>query len=67
MAVLTPSPVTTAAAVEKRKKPKVWTREIVNRAIVDSLIKLNPLTLYRNPIMFIVEIGALLTTVLLLP
>jgi K+-transporting ATPase ATPase B chain len=52
------------AAVEKRKKPKVWTSEIVQRAIVDSLKKLNPATLYKNPIMLIVEIGALLTSIL---
>ncbi len=52
------------AAVEKRKKPQVWTSEIVQRAIVDSLKKLNPATLYKNPIMLIVEIGALLTSIL---
>ena len=50
-----------APAVEKRKKPKVWTREIVNRALIDSLRKLDPRTLYKNPIILIVEIGALLT------
>jgi potassium-transporting ATPase ATP-binding subunit len=30
----------------------------------DALAKLNPLTLYKNPVMFIVEIGAVFTTVL---
>ena len=44
------------AAVEKRKNPKVWTREIVNRALIDSLKKLDPRTLYKNPIILIVEI-----------
>jgi K+-transporting ATPase ATPase B chain len=39
---------------------------IVRRAIVDSLIKLNPRVQLRNPVMFIVEIGALLTTILFL-
>ncbi|OAI39288.1 potassium-transporting ATPase subunit B [bacterium SCGC AG-212-C10] len=48
--------------VEKRQKPRVWTGEIVNRALADSLKKLNPATLYKNPVMFIVEIGAALTT-----
>jgi K+-transporting ATPase ATPase B chain len=34
------------------------------RALPDAVKKLNPLTLYRNPVMFIVEIGSLFTTVL---
>ncbi|MBK7724573.1 MAG: potassium-transporting ATPase subunit KdpB [Dehalococcoidia bacterium] len=53
-------------AVEKRKKANVWTREILSRAIRDSLLKLDPRTLYRNPIMLIVELGAALTSVLYL-
>ena len=51
-------------AVEKRKKPNVWTGEIVSRALRDSLIKLDPRTLFRNPIILIVEVGAILTSVL---
>ena len=35
------------------------------RAIVDSFVKLNPVTLAKNPVMFVVEVGAALTTVLL--
>jgi potassium-transporting ATPase ATP-binding subunit len=54
----------TAMGIEKRKKPKVWTREIVNRALLDALRKLHPSTLYKNPIILIVEIGALITTVI---
>ncbi|MEQ4723199.1 potassium-transporting ATPase subunit KdpB [Nonomuraea sp. B19D2] len=34
------------------------------RSLPDALKKLNPATLYRNPVMFIVEIGAVFTTVL---
>jgi K+-transporting ATPase ATPase B chain len=37
---------------------------IVRRAILDSFIKLNPRTEARNPIMFVVEIGAVWTTIL---
>ena len=33
-------------------------------SLPDALAKLNPATLYRNPVMFIVEIGAAFTTVL---
>jgi K+-transporting ATPase ATPase B chain len=39
-------------------------RQIVLRAAVDSLRKLNPLHQVRNPVMCIVEVGALLTTIL---
>ncbi len=53
-----------ATASEKRHKANVWTQKIVERALLDSLTKLNPLTLYKNPVMFVVELGALLTTVL---
>ena len=53
-----------ASGIERRLKPKVWTREIVVRAVVDSFRKLSPATLYRNPVIFIVELGAVLTSVL---
>ncbi len=36
--------------------------EILARAARDSFVKLNPVTLWRNPVMFVVEIGAALTT-----
>jgi K+-transporting ATPase ATPase B chain len=39
---------------------------IVRRASVDALVKLNPVVMMRNPVMFVVEVGSLLTTVLLL-
>ncbi len=39
--------------------------KIVRRATVDALGKLNPRVMMRNPVMFVVEIGSVLTTVLL--
>src|SRR5262245_42545398 len=36
--------------------------QIVRRAIVDSFVKLNPRTLMRNPVMFVVGIGSVLTS-----
>src|SRR5204863_9206714 len=39
--------------------------EIVGRAIRASFTKLNPITLLKNPVMFVVEVGAALTTVFL--
>jgi K+-transporting ATPase ATPase B chain len=38
--------------------------ELVRRAVVDSFVKLNPRTLMRNPVMFVVGVGSVLTTVL---
>ncbi len=40
--------------------------EIVTRAVAASFGKLNPVTLMKNPVMFVVEVGAALTTVFLL-
>src|SRR5450432_4450615 len=37
---------------------------IVKRAITDSLVKLNPRTMMKNPVMFVVEVGAVMTSVL---
>src|ERR1017187_10276679 len=37
---------------------------IVKRAIRDSFVKLNPRAMMKNPVMFVVEIGALMTTIL---
>ena len=36
----------------------------MRRALIDSLIKLNPRNQIRNPVMFVVEIGSILTTLL---
>src|SRR6185437_15733179 len=40
--------------------------EIVRRATAASFAKLNPVTLLKNPVMFVVEAGATLTTVFLI-
>src|SRR5437763_12822379 len=48
----------------KRAKP-LFDPPIVRRAIVDSFVKLNPLTLAKNPVMFVVEVGAVLTAALM--
>jgi potassium-transporting ATPase ATP-binding subunit len=39
--------------------------EIIKRALYDSFAKLNPLTLWKNPVIFVVEVGAALVTVFL--
>ena len=38
--------------------------DLLGRAIVDSFRKLDPRTLWRNPVMFVVEIVSLLTTII---
>ncbi len=40
--------------------------EIVRRATAASFAKLNPVTLLKNPVMFVVEVGAAITTILLI-
>src|SRR5579864_7806041 len=40
--------------------------EIVGRAGKASFVKLNPITLLKNPVMFVVEVGAALTTILMI-
>jgi potassium-transporting ATPase ATP-binding subunit len=74
---LRPPPATTPKALSSedltsllpgklvRARP-LFDPEIVGRAIKDSFVKLNPLTLLKNPVMFVVEVGAALVTVFLL-
>src|SRR5271154_750781 len=40
-----------------------WGQDIVVPALWSSLVKLNPRTLAKNPVMFVVEVGAVLTSV----
>jgi len=43
----------------------VWEWKIVRRALWDSVLKLNPRKMMGNPVMFVVEAGSVITTVLL--
>jgi K+-transporting ATPase ATPase B chain len=47
------------------KNKSLWDAKIVRQALLDSLIKLSPRTMMRNPVMFVVEIGSVVTSVLL--
>ncbi len=49
----------------QRARP-LFDAEIVRRATFSSLAKLNPATLLKNPVMFVVEVGAAITTLLLI-
>ena len=37
--------------------------KIVWRAVLESFVKLNPRTMVKNPVMFVVEVGAVLTAI----
>ncbi len=40
------------------KEKSRWGQEIVAQAVWDSFVKLHPRTLVKNPVMFVVEVGA---------
>ena len=70
-ATLTPPPTPSEPEPElepgigaDRKPASLFEAAIVRRALVDSFVKLNPRTEARNPVMFVVLIGAALTSVL---
>ena len=41
----------------------IWNLELIQPAIRDAFKKLNPIVIIKNPVMFIVEVGSLLTTI----
>ena len=49
-----------------RKKQAIWDTKIVQRAVGDSFRKLNPRTMMKNPVMFVVEVGSVVTTLQLI-
>ena len=51
-------------SAQQLKKPVGLTKEMYRRALVDSFVKLNPRSMSRNPVMFVVEVGSVLTTAL---
>ena len=46
-------------------KKAIWEWKIVRGALLDSVLKLNPRKMMGNPVMFVVEIGSVITTVML--
>src|SRR5579863_1056649 len=68
-ATLPPPPVDDASALMPKKLVRarpLFDRELMGRALKESLVKLNPVTLFKNPVIFVVEVGAALTTLLLI-
>ena len=71
---MSPEPIPAEVPPPGERPPKVRRRPsgarslfdgpIVRRAALDSLIKLDPRTMAKNPVMFVVEVGSVLTTIL---
>jgi K+-transporting ATPase ATPase B chain len=47
----------------KTKNVTVFEPELLRQAMWESLKKLNPLIIWRNPVMFLVELGSIITTI----
>ncbi|MGB8260916.1 MAG: potassium-transporting ATPase subunit B, partial [Terracidiphilus sp.] len=47
------------------EKKSLWNTEILTQALIDSVKKLDPRWMVKNPVMFVVEVGSVLTAVLL--
>jgi potassium-transporting ATPase ATP-binding subunit len=52
--------------MEKQNSISLFSKEIAGKALLDSLTKLNPFILVKNPVIFIVGIGALMTTIVVI-
>jgi K+-transporting ATPase ATPase B chain len=46
------------------RETKLIEPQLLGRAVIDSFVKLNPRTLMRNPVMFVVGIGSVLATII---
>lgn len=50
----------------KKRRRSMWDAKIVRQALLDAIKKLDPRVMMRNPVMFVVEIGSVITTVMLI-
>src|SRR5665213_1935049 len=55
--------MSTQPATSERHAISLFRRDIVVRALLDSFAKLDPRVQIRNPVMFVVEVGAVITTI----
>jgi len=56
-------PTEGVATTYPRKQPRLG-KKVYTQAAIDALAKLNPRWMVRNPVMFVVEVGSILTTAL---
>ncbi|HLM99642.1 MAG TPA: potassium-transporting ATPase subunit KdpB [Bryobacteraceae bacterium] len=66
MLVESQNPTVNILPTKRRRARPLFDPPIVKRALWDSVVKLNPRTMMKNPVMFVVEVGAALTTALVL-
>jgi len=55
-----------STASQAKGRRSLFDSAIVRRASVDALVKLAPRTMMKNPVMFVVEVGSVLTSALLI-
>ena len=55
--------MSTQLVTSERRAISLFRRDIVTRALLDSFAKLDPRVQIANPVMFVVEIGAVITTI----
>src|SRR5215469_7307773 len=48
------------------KNKSLWNSQIISQALIDAFRKLDPRWMVKNPVMFVVEVGSVLTTALLI-
>ncbi len=48
------------------KKQSLWDAGIIRQAMVGAVTKLDPRKMFKNPVMLVVEVGSIVTTILLL-
>ncbi len=54
-------PIVSLLPKERRRARPLFDPPIVRQAVLDSFVKLNPRTMMKNPVMFVVEVGAAFT------
>ena len=47
-------------------KRSLWDSKIISRALGDAFVKLDPRTMMKNPVMFVVEVGSVITSIYVL-
>src|ERR1700680_4578722 len=49
-----------------KNRKSIWDPAIVRGAAIGAVLKLNPRKMMANPVMFVVEVGSVITTILLI-
>jgi K+-transporting ATPase ATPase B chain len=47
------------------RKRSLWDTKIIRRSLSDAFVKLDPRIMMKNPVMFVVEIGSVITSIYL--